>query len=403
MINGLEGINGSGKSYEAVAYHVLSALQRGRKVVTNLPLVVAMFAASDSRFADLIEVRRYPQPVRGVWDKTAAGRDEPAFKLFEDGHTEPAPDGVDMFGHVWDFYDEWKGPDGNGPLFVIDECHIPFPVIGTDPAIVQWFKIHRHFNVDVLLMTQSFRDMNQPIARLIAMLIKCRKADILGKADHYIRKVHGGYRGGVVSTEQRKYRPEMFALYRSHTQGNSVAEAAAQDVAPFLVKFTRFSRAVYVVGAVAMVYAFWPEGKPTPAPKAVTPGTIQRSAAPLLPVGAPRPAASAPVKVVAVKDVLGPDQIPEPLGTKALHLTGKLVLANRTLYTFSISAGGARQSDVTSEELSAMGYSWEPLTHCAGTLRWKDRARPVVCDAPQLAVGVPSMPVVIQKPAQAPS
>jgi zona occludens toxin len=35
----------------------------------------------------------------------------------------------------------------------------------------------------------------------------------------------------VVSVEERKYKPEFFKLYKSHTQGNSVAEAGAQDVA----------------------------------------------------------------------------------------------------------------------------------------------------------------------------
>ncbi len=45
MINGLEGIPGSGKSYEATVYHVLAALQTGRLVITNLPLNVEVFAA----------------------------------------------------------------------------------------------------------------------------------------------------------------------------------------------------------------------------------------------------------------------------------------------------------------------------------------------------------------------
>lgn len=62
--------------------------------------------------------------------------------------------------------------------------------IGTPDGVVQWFKLHRHYNAEVLLMTQSFRDINQPIAQLIAMLIKCRKADILGNRNEYIRKVH---------------------------------------------------------------------------------------------------------------------------------------------------------------------------------------------------------------------
>ena len=67
MINGLEGIPGSGKSYEATVYHVLAALQTGRLVITNLPLNVEVFAAIDPSYRSLIQIRRRPAPVLGVW------------------------------------------------------------------------------------------------------------------------------------------------------------------------------------------------------------------------------------------------------------------------------------------------------------------------------------------------
>ena len=68
MINGLEGIPGSGKSYEGVVYHVLPALKAGRKVITNLPLNVDAFAAIDPAYRDLIEVRTRPAPCIGEWN-----------------------------------------------------------------------------------------------------------------------------------------------------------------------------------------------------------------------------------------------------------------------------------------------------------------------------------------------
>lgn len=240
MINGLEGIPGSGKSYEAVVFHVLATLKTGRKVITNLPLNIEVFAAIDPAFAALIEVRTRPRPVLGTWDANRVDDkgNGNAFELY------PVPSTVipdcTTFAHVWDFYDPWRHEDGRGALFVIDECHNAFPKIGTDKQVVQWFKLHRHFNVDLLLMTQNFRDMDQPISGLIAMLIKVRKADILGKKDSYIRKVHAGYRGAVISTEERKYQPQFFSLYKSHTQGNSVAESAAGDVQPLLVKLNKY-------------------------------------------------------------------------------------------------------------------------------------------------------------------
>jgi zona occludens toxin len=121
MINGIEGIPGSGKSYEAVAFHVLPALQAGRKVITNLPICVEMFAAIDVEYLKLLEVRTRAQPIRGTWDFSRvddSGNGE-AFQLFTDGHVDPVPAAVVPFSRVWDYYSTWKHPKtGQGPLYV---------------------------------------------------------------------------------------------------------------------------------------------------------------------------------------------------------------------------------------------------------------------------------------------
>lgn len=429
MINGLEGIPGSGKSYEAVVFHVLATLKTGRKVITNLPLNIEVFAAIDPAFVPLIEVRTRPRPVLGSWDANRVDEkgNGNAFELWPDG-AQPSSDpdrikarsadgqsfyvrgAVDIsevttFGHVWDFYDPWRHEDGRGALFVIDECHNAFPKIGTDKQVVQWFKLHRHFNADVLLMTQNFRDMDQPISGLIAMLIKVRKADILGKKDSYIRKVHAGYRGAVISTEERKYQPQFFSLYKSHTQGNSVAESAAGDVQPLLVKFNKFSRIFYVITVIACIYAGWrianPPAKtrplasivstPSPVSAAVTaaasPGEVIRS------VAAPSSGA------VRAMQEMPDDAIPEPYASKNIHLTGRMTLRGKTLYTFAVADGSRRVGQITSDELVAMGYRWDPLGDCAGTLRWNGSAKAVICDAPFTPEASSSNPVVIALPA----
>jgi len=96
MIDLLEGIPGSGKSYEAVVYHVLPALKNGRKVVTNLPLNVDAFAKLDARYRDLLDIRKAPLPVLGRWDAEAANRNENCFVL---GEFE-APEEVQNLGIV---------------------------------------------------------------------------------------------------------------------------------------------------------------------------------------------------------------------------------------------------------------------------------------------------------------
>lgn len=408
MINGLQGIPGSGKSYESSVFQVLEALKQGRKVITNLPLVVQAYTAIDPAYATLIELRYAPGPVRGVWNaeavdpKTGQGQ---AFKLFEDGHVEAAAPGAKTFGTVWCYWSDWKHEvTGHGPLFVVDECHVAMPKIGTDKSVVEWYKLHRHFNCDVLLATQNFRQMSQDIAELMAMVIKVRKADILGRADEYIRKVHAGYRGAVIQESVRKYEPHFFTLYRSHTQGNSVLEVGASDVAPLSIKVKRWTRAMWGVAAVAIALAVWVNTGGTKAKPNTPPGfksavvkddgktdyeALRASFEP------PRAAGTAaPVEALPAPAIEAPAN-PEPYAGKSFHLTGRMVMAGKEIATFVVAVGGARFADVTSVELVKVGYRWESITDCMGYLRWGGTAKAVVCDAPLNAVGSSNKPVVL--------
>lgn len=408
MINALEGIPGSGKSYEAVVYHVLPALQKGRKVITNLPLDVERFAAINPDFRELLDVRKFARPVRGTWDAHAANRGELAFIL---GETVPAED-VEIFGHVWDFWDEWKGEGGIGPLYVIDECHVSFPRAdrsskGTAKDVIQWFKIHRHYGADVLLMTQNFRDIDQSITSLIATLIKVRKADVLGKKDRYIRKVHSGYRGGLVSSEERPYKAQYFPLYKSHTQGGAVVESVASDVTPFVAKWKRGTAIFWVFALIFLVYAFWPEAEKKPTPfqaelKKVPPGMVLyedeagRSAhrRPLQPDGTLHPADQKKAVPDASAAPAGPV---EPYKGKTFHLSGWLQFGSKLVYMFEVVANGQRIGTTDSIELAKIGYRYTHLAECAGLLNWHGEDRPITCDAPRLAQGVESKPIVVSE------
>lgn len=402
MINGLEGIPGSGKSYEAVVFHVIHALKRGRLVITNLPLDLEAFAAIDPEWLHLIEIRTKSLPVRGTWDADRV----PAFQLFAPGE-KPAPesplytrDGVHvlarskpkLFGHVWDYYSEWKADDGSGPLYIIDECHVGMPKIGTDPHVIEWFKLHRHFNADVLLGTQNFRDVDPSIAGLLAMLIRVRKADILGKKDSYIRKVYAGFRGAVISTDERKYQPQFFGLYKSHTQGNSVSESMASDVTPMLVKFNRFKWTWMAFTLVALVYAFWPAGA-KPKHVEAKPVWLDAAVSEYKANPPPWPAASAPLSAASAAASEPPDL--EPFRAHVIHLTGWMKMHGESVYTFSVSNGGARLFDISRAQLAKAGYTYEPLGDCTGVLHWGSKIRTVICDSPVIAVGTNSAPVVV--------
>lgn len=58
-LNIIVGRPGSGKSYEAVAFHVIPAIKEGRRVVTNLPLMMDhLIAVFGEEVRDLVEVRQ---------------------------------------------------------------------------------------------------------------------------------------------------------------------------------------------------------------------------------------------------------------------------------------------------------------------------------------------------------
>lgn len=402
MISALEGIPGSGKSYEAVAYHVLPALRAGRKVITNLPLNIDAFAAIDPDWRDLIEVRIRPAARIGDWHAADIAEHE-AFRLWTDRAPEPQPEHIFTFGSVWDFYSTWRGEkQDQGPLYVIDECHVSLPRKGTPDEVVQWFKLHRHYNADVLLMTQSFRDINQPIAQLVATMIKCRKADILGNADEYIRKVHAGYRGAVIQTDRRKYESKYFGLYKSNTQSSGSAEAKAQDVSPFVVKFKRFTWLFWIFALAYVVYAFWPEdGKSVWGHK--TAPAVKKSAS-AMPVRVEHAAAAQQVQQGPAQALQQPagtppapaePEVKDPLFGKLLHMTGDLSKAGRDQITFVVSSEGRRVFDVTSDDLKQAGYKVQRLANCMATVTYQSVVRPVTCDAPYTASGRGDKPIVI--------
>lgn len=410
MINGLEGIPGSGKSYEATVYHVLHALASGRMVITNLPLLRDKFMAIDPTYGALIQIKRRSSAILGTWDANRMDDDGNgnAYELFADGHTEPQDVTVPVFGGVWDYYSTWKHPDtGQGPLFVIDECHVCLPRIGTSKKVIEWYKLHRHFNVDVLLMTQSFRDMEQSIARLLEMLVRVRKASFLGKSDHYIRKVHAGYRGAVISTEERPYKPQFFGLYKSHTQGNSVAESLASDVQPFLVKWRRWSWVVIAVGVVMLGGVVANASTKKKGPTVTKTVTVEGDQVKTVTVvTTPAPPASAPLLAPLGQTASAPampasevrtESIPEPYETKGFHLTGRITMGDRTIYTLTVSQNGLNVSTVTHKDLERAGYRFVALTDCAATLFWQDRAIPVTCDVPQISQGMGAQPPASRK------
>lgn len=346
------GRSGSGKGYEVCAFHIMAALQKGRKVITNMPLVLEKWAEFDPAYPALIEIRRKAQPIRGTWEPT---REEGAYHLFEDDdQIVTPPPTARAFAGVWDYYSTWKHPDtGAGPLIVVDEAQNVIPMRGTSSEVAEWSALHRHFNVDVIFITQSYGKLSKDIRDNIEMVYRLTKKVAWGQPNRYIRKVQEGLRGEVLNEGERVYNPNYFGLWQSQTQGGSGAEYAANDITPYWKHWSFKGAALCFFAAVAlgMFNVLKSSGSSAEAAAAAAPPPVAQSVA-----GDPSPAFQAVAR--------GPAEKLHPYQGNTLHLSGvlfgvKTVEGKPVQYLdglITIAQGGQPVAQVRFEDLRRAGY-----------------------------------------------
>ncbi|MCE7575776.1 zonular occludens toxin domain-containing protein [Aliivibrio fischeri] len=248
----LKGKPRSGKSYEAVRYHILPAIQEGRKVVTNIPLNVDEFVKIfGTQVRELIDV--YPFDFKNPY-----------------GNERGLPYLSDPEDYIK--YETWKDDNAKeyGPLFVIDECHFHFPTHTTGKSVIpqdltqkqlNFFSGHGHWGFDFLLLTQSDRKLNKLLREDIEICFEVRKVRAHSDSS-YSRKTsyYGEPRAtGLINTEVRKYESQYFALYKSHTQSNApVEEAAVKDIKKWyhsgMAKMTIFMFSLSFFGLMYLIF-----------------------------------------------------------------------------------------------------------------------------------------------------
>jgi len=134
------------------------------------------------------------------------------------------------FSDIKDFsdYDGWRseGKKGNGPLFVIDECHEAFAqctgLKAEEHPIVDWMAKHRHLGADVLIMTQDAMGIPAAIRRRCEFVYEFRSLKALGFPSRYAKLTFVKRNPHAIDRTYGKYRKEWYGLYKSH--GLGVAE-----------------------------------------------------------------------------------------------------------------------------------------------------------------------------------
>lgn len=375
------GASGSGKGYEACVYQILPALQKGRRVITNMPLDLEKWAALDATYPDLIELRTRPQPIRGTWNPT---REEGAYELFPDGRTEAPSTTARCFAGVWDYYTDWRNPDtGQGPLFVIDEAQYVIPCDGADVQVEEWTALHRHFNADVIWITQSYGKLSRAVRDNVQMVYRLRKKVAWGQPDRYIRKVQDGLRGEVMNVGERKYESRYFGLWKSHTQGVAAEEFNAEDVKPIWRHWSFMGAAAMAVLFVVMLLS----GKVSNPMEVKVPTQQAQKVAQVQPQKRQDtpPAASATQPQNADHQqppAPPPQEEPQPFQGLGIHIGGSVTMRGETRYFVAISQNGQIIHETTEQELIRAGYVFEPVSDCAARVTWKGQAFYIRCDTP---------------------
>lgn len=390
MINLLVGQPGGGKSYEAVAFHVLPALEQGRRVVTNLPLNIEALRELDARYPDLITLKHDSLKVEKVVRKWNV-----AHRLFDVFNIEETQR---PFASIADYGDTWRHPvTGCGALYVIDECHLVLPRAKTAIAVEEWFSLHRHELCDVLLISQSYGKVCKPICDMVQVLYRVKKATAFGSSSSYIRKVQDGIGGEVVNTTVRQYDKKFFGLYTSHTKSSEAGqELAAVDIVPFWKRWPVLGAGLCGVLVVGLLVFGKASINPLKSAQAVplSVGEIKRvdasalsaSAVPVAEKSMDIPAGLEPYKPPETKSQLTGKTAAHPFDGLTLHIVGFIESAAKFKYAFLAEQNGQPVFSMPQSTLEKSGYTVEKLSECSAKIHYGEISFFAVCDSPRISI-----------------
>ncbi|MBF9000484.1 zonular occludens toxin domain-containing protein [Vibrio nitrifigilis] len=358
MIYGIVGRPRSGKSYESVVYHIIPAIQDGRKVVTNVSLNVDQFVkVFGPHVRDLIKV------VDG--------------KLSEYGSMQRP------FSRFEDYQDDWRDEQNRGPLFVVDEAHMVLPNRQLDSKILEFYSLHGHYGIDIVLLTQNLRKIHKDVKAMIEMTYYCAKNTAFGSDKTYTKKVRLGDTSEDLNVEQRRYKKEYFPFYQSHTQSSgAVVEAAAADVKP-LWKTWPFIGAgfMFCLTIVLLVYQLVIREDKTVKHAHVNKvqSTVTVNTKAQVPSGSPKPR----------RKNFGPladyDLFVAGYSKQVSYISRKrndtVVDADNTFNRvyLDVYSGAQKMFTLNNYDLKKMGYEFKELASCVYEAYFHDSSRIVVC------------------------
>ena len=185
MIEMLEGVPGSGKSYHAVAEKLLPWLRAGRR----------LYVCIDGIYLDRLAV-------------------------FENRTVDDLRTQITCWVTKEDVLEGLLTVEP-GAAVVIDEAQTIFrSKEKLSPALLRWLETHRHRGNDVVLMVQAAAQCTSGVLRLVEVTTKFRRLDRFGLKGRYQAMVRGNpEETDVIRMYTGTYHPTLYAYYSSYSSG----------------------------------------------------------------------------------------------------------------------------------------------------------------------------------------
>jgi zona occludens toxin len=238
-----EGMPRSGKSYEATAFYIIPAIQKGRLVDAYVD------GLKHEQIAEIAEV-----PLEQVQE---------LLKIITE---EQVPE---IYKHV-----------RQNSLVVIDELQNFFPNgrQKLHPDIQNFITKHGHDGHDILCMGQDLRDCHAVWRRRVSQKTFFLKLEAVGQPDRYQWATYKATRPEhfeKVTSGIRKYDPKYFGSYASHSEGTTNTEQFMDTRANVLK--TKVAMLVPVALVAVVGLAFYIKNSVFAAPSQPVPEVVQES------------------------------------------------------------------------------------------------------------------------------
>jgi zona occludens toxin len=321
-INAFTGLPGSGKSYGVVEHVIVPALKRGRMVWTNIPFnaaAMSAYAGSLPQAFHVDDIRNNPR-----W--------------FQD--VLPA-----------------------GVVLVLDECWRLWPAGLKANNIAEPHKSflaeHRHlvgedgFSTEIYLVTQDLAQIAAFARQLVESTYRAHKLAAVGLSKKFRVDIYdGGVTGAKPPRDKRvrqifgRYRPEIYALYQSHTMsetGQAGDETSSDGRKNILQGWA--AKSILAVIVLGTIFAAWGLSR------------VRESYAPHSP--------AVPVSAAGGRPV-APAAPPRPRGLldgKTIYIASNLYDGIAFRFRFRVQDGDA-YSVVPTEVLEQIGYHVTAMGDC---------------------------------------